>query len=126
MRVKASATKELGSSWGDRRVCLRAPLLHRSNTIGRLSIPCGASLVARAEINASGIGGGVCTVLKRENGERPRNQDAQNGAMAMAASTEKNALDPPRLSGALGIDDTWLLSPKDRWATYQIHAATDA
>ena len=26
----------------------------------------------------------------------------------------------------LGIDDTWLLSPKERWVTYQIHAATDA
>ena len=100
--------------------------LSRSDTIGRRSIPCGASLVARVEIDASGIGGGVCTVLKRDYSERPRNQDAQNGAMAMAASTEKNARNPPRLSGALGIDDTWLLSPKERWVTYQIHAATDA
>ena len=29
--------------------------LRRSDIIGRLSIPCGASLVARADIDASGI-----------------------------------------------------------------------
>ena len=32
--------------------------LRRSNTVGRLSIPCGDLMIARAEMDASGIGGG--------------------------------------------------------------------
>ena len=42
--------------------------LRRSETIGSLSIPCGGSLVARTDIDASGIGYQVSTVLKREYG----------------------------------------------------------
>ena len=44
--------------------------LLRSDIIGSLSlsIPCGGSLVARTDIDASGIGKQVSTVLKRENG----------------------------------------------------------
>ena len=44
------------------------PELRRSDTIGCLSIPCGASLVARTDIDASRIAEQVSTVLKSENG----------------------------------------------------------
>ena len=56
-RLTGSTYKELASTWGSSSM-LYVSELRRSNTVGRVSIPCGDLMIARAEMDASGIGGG--------------------------------------------------------------------